>query len=297
MRRMPLVLILILAGCTTTQSRHVVDSSRLENPDTAPVPGRVIDAFDAEEDWRYYEVEGSLKPLSFGVSDGAMHLRSDGSAGLIWRATRYDPNAEPLLSWRWRVSRTFENSSPLAPEFDNFPARLLVGFDASWRNAGPAASAWRKKVEDYTGVTPPARAICYTFGGGLEPNEGVDAAFGEGRIVVINLRPPGADGEWHNEVRDIAGDYRAIYGEAPPDVMALALGCDSHRRKIEVEAWFDNITAYGPEAFEQFRSQLGEPAERHTPPLVWIIMAAATAIAIASAGTWFWLQQRQKSSG
>ena len=288
---MAFIFFLVLAGCSATQSRHVVDSAKLESPASAPVAGRVIDSFDNGDDWHYYEVDGSVHPLAYDAA-GEMHLVSDSSAGLLWRGVRYDPKAEPLLSWRWRVSRTFENSTPLSPEFDNFPARLLVGFDSGWQGAGPAALAWRRKVEDYTGVTPPARALCYTFGGGLEGNEGVDAAFGEGRIVVMNLRPPGAENEWCSEVRDIAADYRAIYGEAPPEVMALGLGCDSHRRNARVEAWFDDLTAYGPEAYEQFRSRLKAPPERSTPPLVWIIMAVAGVVATGSAGAWLWMRRR-----
>jgi hypothetical protein len=283
---------MLMAGCTTAQSRHVVDSDQLQALDSEPVAGRVIDSFDSADDWRYYEVEGSKHPLAFDAS-GEMHLASDSSAGLLWRAVRYDANAEPLLSWRWRVSGTFADSTPLSPEFDNFPARLLVGFDHGWKDAGPAALAWRKKVEDYTGVTPPSRALCYTFGGSLESNEGVDAAFGEGRIVVINLRPPGAAGEWFSEVRDIAADYRAIFGESAPEVMAFGLGCDSHRRNTKVEAWFDDLTAYGPEAYEQFKARLSDPPQRRTPPLVWIILGIAGMVATGSAGAWLWMRKRE----
>jgi len=198
-----------------------------------------------------------------------------------------------LLQWRWRVSRTFDSSTPLAPEFDNFPARMLVGFDSGWKNAGPAALAWRTKVEDYTGVTPPARAICYTFGGTIESNEAVDAAFGEGRIVVINLRTArDPAGEWLSEVRDIASDYRSVYGEEPPEVMALGLGCDSHRLGAKVEADFDDITVYGRDAYVQFRRDLSPPPERRMPALVWIVFAACAVVAAASAGVWLWLRRR-----
>ena len=283
--------ILLLAGCTTSQSRHALQGEPLDSAPAAPVAGRVLDDGSSITEWRYYEVEGSIHPLQFGSTDGALHLTSDSSAGLLWRALRFDPGSEPLLQWRWRVSRTFDTSSPLAPEFDNFPARLLVGFDSGWKNAGPAALAWRKKVEDYTGVTPPARAICYTFGGTLESNEAVDAAFGEGRIVVINLRSPRAGTDWHSEVRDVAADYRSVYGEDPPEVMALGLGCDSHRLKNRVEAWFDDITLYRRDAYAQFRRELRAPPERRLPPLVWYVFGACALVAGSSAAVWLWLRR------
>ena len=284
---------LLLAGCTINQSRHALASEQLESARAPTVPGRVLDDGTSIEPWRYYEVEGSVHPLEFESLDGALNLRSDSSAGLLWRAVRFDPIAEPLLQWRWRVTATFDRSSPFSPEFDNFPARLLVGFDSGWKNAGPAAVTWRKKVEAYTGVTPPARAICYTFGGTLESNEAVDAAFGEGRIVVINLRTQrDAPGKWFTEVRDIASDYRSVYGEEPPEVMALALGCDSHRMKQKVSADFDDITVYGRDAYAQFRRELTNPPERRMPPLVWMVLAGCALVATCSAGAWLWLRHR-----
>jgi hypothetical protein len=253
----------------------------------------VLDEFDSTGDWQYFEVEGSVHPLEYEARDGVMHLASDSSAGLLWRALSYDPRAEPLLQWRWRVSRTFDNSTPLAPEFDNFPARLLVGFDSGWQGAGPLAADWRKKVEKHTGMTPPARAICYTFGGMIESNEAVDAAFGEGRIVVINLRPRGAEGQWFFEVRDIAADYRAIFGESAPAVMALGLGCDSHRVRIPAWAEFDFVRVYGPEAYAQFRRELAPPPERTTPMLTWIILGLWATVASSSAAAWLWMRRKR----
>jgi hypothetical protein len=285
------VVFLLLTGCTMNQSRHAVAVEALESTET-PVAGRTLEEFDSTDDWHYYEVDGSVHPLDYECRDGAMRLTSDSSAGLLWRALRYDPRTEPLLQWRWRVSRTFDNSSPLAPEFDNFPARLLVGFDSGWKGAGPLAVDWRKKVESHTGVTPPARAICYTFGGTIESNEAVDAAFGEGRIVVINLRPRGAEGEWFTEVRDIAADYRAIFGEQAPAVMALGLGCDSHRVKVEATAEFDFVKVYGSNAYAQFRRDLAPPPDRSAPLLTWIILGACAVVAAGSAGAWLWLRSR-----
>lgn len=265
----------------------------LEVKPAPAVVGRVLDDFsndDAAAAWKLFTVEGSVNDLQHLVSDGTLQLTSDSSAGLLWRAFDFDPRAEPLMTWRWRVSRTFDTSSPLSPEFDNFPARLLVGFDAGWDDAGPAALSWRRKVERVTGVTPPSRAICYTFGGNLSSTEAVDATFGEGRIVVVNLRVRGEG--WLDEVRDIAGDYRAVFREEPPRVMALGLGCDSHRLKLRAQAWFDDITIYPPEAYEHFRRVLPEPPHRRVPPLVWIIVIAASVTAAGSAGAWIWLRRK-----
>ncbi|MBX3461332.1 MAG: DUF3047 domain-containing protein [Planctomycetes bacterium] len=300
MKRALPVLAVLLAACTAQQSRHVVAVERLE---AAPAPqGRVLDDFDDTDTvarWKLYGVEGGQRPLRHAHEDGALRLSSDSSAGVLWRQVGFDPGAEPLLSWRWKVSRTFGTSSPLSPELDNFPARLLVGFDHGWKGANPAALSWKRKVEEYTGVTPPARAICYTFGGELLSTEAVDATFGEGRIVVINLRSPAAQaGQWHHEVRDVASDYRAVFREDPPPVTALALGCDSHRVQLAAQAWFDDIVVYTPAAYPYFRSALAPPPAREHPLLTWLIVCLAL-LAAAGSGGWLIhsLRQRKQEAG
>jgi hypothetical protein len=292
-----ITLVFLVAACTATQHRHVVVSEPLSAP-AEPVAGRVLDDFnaaDAAEHWTLYDVEGSVHPLEHEVVTGAMHLRSDSSAGLIWRQLEFDPGAEPLLSWRWKVSRTFDTSSPLSPELDNFPARMLVGFDSGWDGAGPVALAWRGKVERATGVTPPPRAICYTFGGEVPSSQAVDATFGDGRIAVINLRTTRAvAGVWHSEVRDVAADYQAIFRERAPQVIAFALGCDSHRLNLVAEAWFDDLTVYGREAYAQFSGRLESPPQRTNPLLTWLVFGTALLAAAVVAGTWAALRRRDR---
>lgn len=293
---------LLFAGCTATQSRHVLRDEPLQPRDEQAVAGRVIDDFaDAAslESWKKYVVDGSVHDPVTSLEDGALRVTSDSSAGLFWRSLKIETRAEPILSWRWRVSETFGASTPLAPEFDNFPARLLVGFDSGWDGAGPAALSFRKKVTDYTGVAPPARAICYTFGGKLNCSEAVDAAFGEGRIVVINLRSDNTPaGQWQTEVRDIDADYRAIFGQPAPPVTAMAVGSDSHRLRRKAWAEFDDITAYPPAAAEQFRRELAAPTpERRVPPLTWWIIGLSLAAAGMAGGWWIWRQRGQSHAG
>jgi len=293
MRAWVIITVVALAGCTAQQARRAVGVAALDPARPAPVQGRVIADFaDAAqlEGWSKYVVDGSIHDPVASIEDSALRITSDSSAGLFWHACGIDPAGEPLLRWRWRVSENFATSTPLSPEFDNFPARLLVGFDAGWEGTGPAGTSFRKKVNDYTGFDPPSRAICYTFGGKLAASEAVDAAFGEGRIVVINLQPHTAPPtQWQWQVRDIAADYRAIFGQPAPRVMALGVGSDSHRlRKL---AWgeFDDITVYPSSAAASFATELADPPlQRRAPPLVWWILSLCAVIATAATGWWLW---------
>lgn len=298
MRALAILMLALAAGCTAQQSRRALSVEPLAPDAPAPPQGRVIADFespDALAAWTKYVVEGSVHDPVASIEAGALRVSSDSSAGLYWHACEFDPAREPLLRWRWRVSEAFGTSTPLSPEFDNFPARLLVGFDTGWEGTGPAAAAFRKKVKDYTGFDPPSRAICYTFGGKLPASEAVDAAFGEGRIVVVNLRSHLSPAQaWQWQVRDIEADYRAIFGQAPPRVMAIAVGSDSHRLKKQAWGEFDDITVYPGSAAAAFRADLDAPVpQRRAPPLALWIIGLCAAVAVAATGWWFWRRGRR----
>jgi len=74
-------------------------------------------------------------------------------------------------------------------------------------------------------------------------------------------------------------------------VMAIGLGCDSHRIEEKVSARFDDLTVYPPQARAQFEAQLADPPERRWPVLVWIIFGVCALVATASAGAWFWMRK------
>lgn len=285
-----LALILLAAACTTNQRRHGVDSPAL-TPVEQKQPGRALCDLskpDAADAWKLYSIQGVKKDSRLFVSGAALHVVSNDAAGLFYftGAPLFEPTKEPLLTWRWRVSTLLPDATPLAPDLDNFPARLLVGFDSGWQDADPVALQWKKKVEDATGQTPPPRAICYTFGGRIAQNEAVDALFGQGRIVVINLRNrEAAPDKWHEEVRDVASDYKAIFGQAAPPVTALAVAADTHRVHESVNADFADFRVYEASAYAQFSQDLTAPPEREwSNAAIWIV-AAAVIVALAC-GVW-----------
>jgi hypothetical protein len=295
-----LAIVFLLAACTTDQRRRGVDSPAL-TPSEEKQQGRALcdlAAPDAEKSWKLYSIQGVKNDSRLFVSGTALHVVSNDAAGLFYftGAPLFDPAKEPLLTWRWRVSALLPDATPLAPDLDNFPARLLVDFDSGWEGADTIALQWKKKVEDATGQTPPPRAICYTFGGRMAQNEAVDALFGQGRIVVINIRGrESTPGNWYEEVRDVAGDYKAIFGAKAPAVTALAIAADTHRVHASVQTDFADFRVYGQSAYAQFSQDLTAPPEREwSNAAIWITLGAAI-VAIACGG-WLWSRMRRRAS-
>lgn len=291
MRRIAAILLILLAAaCTTNQKRRGLDSPAL-SPTPQKSAGRAIcdlSAPNAADQWKLFWVAGMKKESRLFASGGALHMVSNDSAGLYYYTGKplFEPGREPLLSWRWRVSALLPDATPLAPEFDNFPARLLVGFDSGWDDADVVALQWKKKVEDGIGQTPPPRGICYTFGGRLPQSEAVDALFGQGRIAVINLRSRESEpNRWYEEVRDVAADYKAIFGKAAPPVTAIAVAADTDKVHATVNTDFAEFRVYGPEAYSQFSQDLTAPPQREWSNAAAWVFGGALLLVLAS-GAW-----------
>ena len=59
----------------------------------------------------------------------------------------------------------------------------------------------------------------------------------EGTVTYIILRSGPAElGRWVEERRDVRADYRAIYGEEPPDPGAITLSIDSNDTHSRAES-------------------------------------------------------------
>ncbi|MDC1141894.1 DUF3047 domain-containing protein [Planctomycetota bacterium] len=237
-----LLALFLLSACTLQQHRHSVPVS--ETPSERP-SGRVLSS--SINDWKLYTIKGSKRPLQIRTAEDAIELGSHKSIGVYWQRISIDTSKEPVLGWQWKVSRLYEESSPWVAETDNFPARVLVGFDATWDDADAVALSFKRKVEEATGESPPSRAICYTFGGSLPSHEAIDGSFGSGRVAVINLRGPStSEGKWLSETRDIQRDYEAVFQLPAPKISMIGIACDTHLVKGEAQAWFKNFTAYPP---------------------------------------------------
>ncbi len=285
------VLFLLPLACSQPQTRHAISDPASETEES--YTPRMIDDFEKSLDhWHTWEATISTRAPTKVIENGTMRVDADDTASVLWRRCDFDPRTEPIITWRWRVSTMFD-SDPMVPTRDNFPARFIVGFDAEWNNASPNALAFRKQVHDQTGMDLPARALCYTFGGNRPSHEGIDAAFADGRIVVINLRThQDSTGVWYTETRDIARDYRDVFGEAPPDVSAIGFGIDNQRVNIPVTSWLDDIAVY-PAAARRALAQ--NPSINREPNRLnlWLALGFG-ALAMAIGGAWVGLKLRHR---
>lgn len=184
----------------------------------------VIDDFEQGLDprWEGKSFEGQTRYTVEATERGrVLRAQSEASAsGLIFEM-EYDPHGQPLLSWCWKVDNVLEKGDAATREGDDYAARVYVIFP-HW-------------------FFPKTKTLNYIWANRLPQGRVVANPFvSNARMVAVRSGPEQA-GQWLCEERNVVEDYRAIFGEDPPRVGAIAIMTDTDNTGEAATAWYDDI--------------------------------------------------------
>lgn len=153
---------------------------------------------------------------------GALRADSRNSASGLYRLGRIDLKRTPYLHWSWRIERAPAGNDERTKGGDDYAARVYVVLSGGalfwktrainyvWSNAHPAETMWPNA---YTART---------------------------RMVAVNTSDD-ARGEWIEIKRDVAADFRRVFGEAPDHVDAVAIMTDTDDTGQSATAYYGPI--------------------------------------------------------
>ena len=141
-------------------------------------------------------------------------LSNDGDA-MDWELASH-----PYLSWDWRANKLPVGAREDMPQMNDTGAAVYVVFDQDWLGR--------------------PRSIKYSYSSSLPRDE--TASYGALRVIVVASQPVDGTGHWITHQRDVAADYRALFGRKPPKrPSAIMLWSDSDSMDSEAEVDFDNV--------------------------------------------------------
>lgn len=170
-----------------------------------------------------------------------LKAESDAAASGLTYKVRFDPKRYPYLVWRWKVDKALQHSDVTSKSGDDYPVRLYVSFDYDV-NRLPAAE--RSRIDMYyllKGVLPPLATLNYIWArqapiGKIIPSPYTDRV----RMVVLKNRRSKTQ-HWHYEERNILADYQAAFGEAPGDVISVAIMTDTDNAGEKTTSYYGDI--------------------------------------------------------
>jgi hypothetical protein len=211
-------------------------------PFSAAAPGPALPA-----PWAVQGVPRVPAPqLALVAGDNGVVLRSHahGAAGVAIHPLNADSEGA-ALAWRWKVDRVVAAGDMDTRAGDDFAARVYVFFDVPPETL-PLTERLKMRVARLLyGEALPTAAICYVWDNRHAPGAARWSPYTQRvRIVVLESGTQHA-GQWVDERRDLAADFRAAFGgewHGPlPAISGVAAGNDTDQTGEEVTAWFSDL--------------------------------------------------------
>jgi len=207
--------------------------------------------------WRFVGFPQQHKPLpptrfEAGVADGTAALRVDTQSSYgTWVYRCPVPQAVPSapLTWRCRVDRALTGGTApanlLTKAGDDAAIKLCVMFEHPLDRVPFVERTLLRVARGISGETLPAATLCYVWDPVLAAGTTGANPYTR-RVRFVSLGGPAAAlGQWTNESRDVAADFRQLFADelgpdpanAVPPMTAVVLGADSDNTASSSTAW------------------------------------------------------------
>jgi hypothetical protein len=147
---------------------------------------------------------------------------SAGSSSGLYYKLDFDPKQYPLISWSWKIDNILQHGDARTRAGDDYAARVYVIF--------PSIFFWN------------TRAINYIWANRLPEGEAIFSSYTKNSVMIAVESGDQAAGQWRNEQRNIAEDYRRFFGQQPPRAGFIALMTDSDNTGEKVSACYGPIS-------------------------------------------------------
>jgi len=255
-KRAPLFLILstilILVGCAGLSGDSVQnEAGQPFNAEQLPAQEE-LPKFSAEtarngmpNGWNFYRIAPFKKNTVYRLESyqGKTVLSANSKTSASGLAVKLRPRqaSNLLLQWEWKALNPIVNADNADGYADDAPLRILVAFDGNKSKLPLKEKMTFEMANLISGQEMPYATLMYIWSG-KSPVDTIITNAHTSRIKMIVV-DSGWDnlGQWHRHQRDLAADYKRAYGEAPGEVIGIALLTDTDNTKSETRAFYGDI--------------------------------------------------------
>lgn len=174
--------------------------------------------------------------------DGRRVLRASGhgASGVRCRV-KADAREMRKLQWSWWTREVPPAMSVGRSETDDSPARVAVAFQGEEQRLSARDRALYELVHLITGERLPFATLMYVWDAQLPVGTVVGyARTGRIQYLVVESGPERA-GRWVGYERDLAEDFRSVFGEDPGPVESVGVMTDGDDLRIDLETCYGDI--------------------------------------------------------
>lgn len=195
--------------------------------------------------WNFYRIAPFKKNTVYRLENyqGRTVLSANSKTSASGLAVKLRPRQANnlLLRWEWKVLKPITNADNTEGHADDAPLRILVAFDGNKSKLPLKEKMTFEMANLISGQELPYATLMYIWSA-KSPVDTIITNAHTSRIKMIVV-DSGWDklGQWHKHQRDLAADYKRAYGEAPGEVIGVALLTDTDNTKSETRAFYGDI--------------------------------------------------------
>ena len=195
--------------------------------------------------WREWTISRFKKSTEYKLvdTDGrtAVKARADNSASGLVHRLDVDPQLYPLLNWQWKVDDLIKTADNTTKHLEDSPVRVVVSFAGDIDSLPLDDRMFFDNARLFTKQALPYATLMYIWEN-RAPRDKILPNLHTSRIKMIVVDSGWENlGSWHKHQRDLAADYKRAYGEAPGEVIGIALLTDTDNTKSEARAIYGDI--------------------------------------------------------
>lgn len=172
--------------------------------------------------------------------EGANHVLKAVSrasaSGLILKKS-FNVRDYSILRWRWRVSNVLKRGDTESKSGDDYPLRIYVNFKYTPSRANFTLRAKYFLAKSIHGEFPPHSSLIYIWANQTQVRRIITSPYTDRAMMVVLQGGKEKLGIWLEEEVDILADYRAAFGEEPPEEASLGIMADADNTGESATGW------------------------------------------------------------
>ncbi len=199
-------------------------------------------------DWQGVPLPGKRHTRYRAASEAGrscLHASADRSASMWRRKVHVSPSDLGQLRFSWKVQQLIAEADMSDRDTDDAPVRVVLAFDGDHGRLDLRDRMLFDLAESLTGERPPYATLMYVWDNHA-PVDSVLPGFRTDRIRKLVLESgPQRLSRWLDYQRDVAADFRRLYGEEPGALIGVAVMTDADNTQSRSEAWYGPIQLTG----------------------------------------------------
>lgn len=149
--------------------------------------------------------------------------QTENQASVLYKKKTIDLGKTPIANWSWKIDRTYGDIQEQTRGGDDFPARFYVVAQVGFL-------PWE------------TLAINYVWASNIQIGESWHNPFTEKAVMIAVESGDTNVGKWLAHSRDVAQDFRDLFGEEITEIDGYAVMVDGDNSKQEATSWFGEIS-------------------------------------------------------